>query len=545
MPSQTCLALIPQVEFVELAARKLARNSMGGAAATRRAHVMLCVACALRSAGALQGAGVLSAPRPLLARSARPQAVLEHLHMLPDAAALLEHAPSLLEHGPSLTVAAHTASGEVAQILKDGSIVIVPQGQVGLLQGAEKLETEVSALNDIGRDLVVFLAASVFVTPVSQLLGITPVLGFLLTGALIGPYGLDIFSNSEADVELGDFGIVFLLFAEGLNLSGEKIRSLAAYFPLGGLQLLLSILAIQCLFVLGGPYLFGDGVWGSDGGLLGLMRLDDSLLVPITQSPVEAFVLGAAGALSSSAFVLPALKAKGWEGRPDGTAALSVLLLQDLAVAPLLVVLPLLAGQGGPQPLWVVGAKATLGFGGVIAVGRLVLRKVFELVAQTKSSNTFVALTLLVALASGIAAEELGLSSSTGAFAAGVLLAGTNYRAQTQADIKPFEGILLGIFFMTAGASLDPGLCINEWPTILTGVAGLILIKAAAVFVGAAGSSLSLAESARVAILIAGGGESNCPMPIAQCPNAQCPVPNAPTPQRPNAPMLQCSNAPP
>ena len=334
---------------------------MSGAARTRRAHAVLCVACALRSAGALQGAGVLSAPRPLLARSARPQAVLEHLHMLPDAAALLEHAPSLLEHGPSLTVAAHTASGEVAQILKDGSIVIVPQGQVGLLQGAEKLETEVSALNDIGRDLVVFLAASVFVTPVSQLLGITPVLGFLLTGALIGPYGLDIFSNSEADVELGDFGIVFLLFAEGLNLSGEKIRSLAAYFPLGGLQLLLSILAIQCLFVLGGPYLFGDGVWGSDGGLLGLMRLDDSLLVPITQSPVEAFVLGAAGALSSSAFVLPALKAKGWEGRPDGTAALSVLLLQDLAVAPLLVVLPLLAGQGGPQPLWVVGAKATLG----------------------------------------------------------------------------------------------------------------------------------------------------------------------------------------
>ena len=102
---------------------------------------------------------------------------------------------------------------------------------------------------------------------------------------------------------------------------------------------------------------------------------------------------------------------------------------------------------------------------------------------------------------------------------------------------------------MTAGASLDPGLCINEWPTILTGVAGLTLIKAAAVFVGAAGSSLSLAESARVAILIAGGGESNCPMPIAQCPNAQCPnthcpLPNAPTPnaqcpmpQRPNAPM--------
>ena len=417
-----------------------------------------------------------------------------------------------------------------------------------MLQGAERLETEVSALNDIGRDLVVFLAASVFVTPVSQLLGITPVLGFLLTGALIGPYGLDIFSNTEADVELGDFGIVFLLFAEGLNLSGEKIRSLAAYFPLGGLQLLLSIVAIQCLFVFGGPYLFGSTSWGSDGGLLGLMRLDDSLLVPITQNPVEAFVLGAAGALSSSAFVLPALKAKGWEGRPDGTAALSVLLLQDLAVAPLLVVLPLLAGQGGNEPLWVVAAKATLGFGGVIAIGRLVLRKVFQLVAETKSTNTFVALTLFVALGMGIAAEELGLSSSTGAFAAGVLLAGTNYRAQIQADIKPFEGILLGIFFMTAGASLDPGLCVEEWPTVLTGVVGLILIKAAAVFVGAAGSSLSLADSARVSLLIAGGGESNAQLPTVQCPIAHCPMPHAQCPM-PDArcpmPNAQCPNAPP
>ena len=237
------------------------------------------------------------------------------------------------------------------------------------------------------------------------------------------------------------------------------------------------------------------------------MRLDDSLLVPITQSPVEAFVLGAAGALSSSAFVLPALKSKGWEARADGTAALAVLLLQDLAVAPLLVVLPLLAGQSGSSPLWVVAAKATLGFGGVIVIGRLVLAKAFELVAAARSTNTFVALTLLVALGMGIAAEELGLSASTGAFAAGVLLAGTNYRAQIQADIRPFEGILLGIFFMTAGASLDPGLCIQEWPTVLSGVVGLILLKAAAIFVGAAGSSLSLADSGRVALLLAGGGE--------------------------------------
>ena len=168
----------------------------------------------------------------------------------------------------------------------------------------------------------------------------------------------------------------------------------------------------------------------------------DVYVYQIFSDPVEAFCIAAAGALSSSAFVLPVLKAKDWEDRPEGIAALSVLLLQDLAVAPLLVLLPLVAGSG-PQSggeLCILALKATVGFGAVLAAGSVLLRYVFDVVAAARSTETFVAAALLVALGMGQAADALGLSATTGAFAAGVLLAGNRYRAQIKADVRPFEG---------------------------------------------------------------------------------------------------------
>ena len=212
---------------------------------------------------------------------------------------------------------------------------------------------------------------------------------------------------------------------------------------------------------------------------------------------------------------LPILKEKGWEKGPDGIAALSILLLQDLAVAPLLVILPLLAdldkGGGGSMDansLTLLVAKATVGFGGVLAVASQVLRRIFQVVASYGSSQTFVAASLLVACGMGIVAEDLGLSATTGAFAAGVLLAESGYRAQIEADIKPFEGILLGVFFVTAGASLDPATVMTEWPTLLVGIAAFLAIKFSVIFAaGEFGLGLSRADSARVGILLAGGGE--------------------------------------
>ena len=230
----------------------------------------------------------------------------------------------------------------------------------------------------------------------------------------------------------------------------------------------------------------------------------------ILTTPALAFCLAGAGALSSSAFVLPELKAKGWTERAEGVAALTVLLLQDIAVAPLLVILPLLAGSGPSSgaDLGILVAKGTFGFGLVLAAGSVVLRQIFAIVAATQKSETFVAAALLVAIGMGVAAEEVGLSTTTGAFAAGVLLAGSQYRQQIEADIKPFEGILLGIFFMTAGANLDPALCIQEWPTLLSGIIAFLGAKVGILFAaGAFAFGLTRAEAIRIAVLLAGGGE--------------------------------------
>jgi Kef-type K+ transport system membrane component KefB/Trk K+ transport system NAD-binding subunit len=382
------------------------------------------------------------------------------------------------------------------------SIASTEQSVLGGSPGLSIGSTEESVLGGLGKDIFTFLVASVAVVPLSKALKFSPVLGFLAIGCAIGPFGLKLFSVTEADQQLGDFGILFLLFNEGLSLSPERIKDLSKFTGLGVYQLLISI----ALF-------FGGTVWGGPLVLryaseLGI-PLDDALLGPILSSPVQAFCIASAGALSSSAFVLPVLKAKKWENRPEGIAGLSILLLQDLAVAPLLVILPLLAGSG-PQTsndLLLLVAKGTLGFGAVLIAGSYLLRFVFDVVAAARSTETFVAAALLVAVGMGQAADMLGLSASTGAFAAGVLLAGNRYRAQIQADIKPFEGILLGIFFMTAGAELDPYVVLNEWPTLFAGIAAFIVTKAAIIFTSGPSLGLTMGQAARVAVTLAGGGE--------------------------------------
>jgi Kef-type K+ transport system membrane component KefB len=298
-------------------------------------------------------------------------------------------------------------------------------------------EMEEIALNDVGHDLIIFLTISVIVAPLSTALGISPVLLYLLFGLVCGPHGLQLLrGNEEVGFELGDFGILFLLFVEGLNLSPERLRELGSFFSLGATQLLFSVGVIFFGLFLGGPLLF-QVVSNPNVPI-------DPLIVQLLEQPVVAFAIAAAGALSSSAFVLPILKEKGWEDRPDGVAALTILLLQDLAVAPLLVILPLVADlegvgvtagdSGGADPiqLGMLAFKATVGFGAVLALASVALRKVFQIVASSRSSQSFVAASLLVAVGMGVISDALGLSSTTGAFAAGVLLAESGYRAQIE-----------------------------------------------------------------------------------------------------------------
>lgn len=356
-------------------------------------------------------------------------------------------------------------------------------------------------LESIGKDLLVFLSASVIVTPICVSLGVTPILGYLLAGALLGSHGLDVFSNSKADVELGDFGILFLLFSEGLEVSTSKFRKLTQYLPLGVAQISLTAGVLTGGILIGAPILEK------------FVPLDEGLIN--VSSPIEALVLALAGTLSTSAFVFPVLKDQGWEEEDSGQAATSILLLQDLLVAPLLVVLPYLVGTGNTDynAIGFLTAKATLGFGFVVFAGSRVLRKMFELVARARSTETFVATCLLVSVGMGVIAKSLGLTDTVGAFAAGVLLANTNYRAQIQADILPFKGILLGIFFMDAGTSFNSDLVIAELPTILTGVFSLVLLKASTMLVATRvpmwmePNRLTPEEGIKVALLLAGGGE--------------------------------------
>ena len=265
-------------------------------------------------------------------------------------------------------------------------------------------------LESLGYDLLVFLAASVFVRPICNALGITPILGYLIIGAILGPHGLDVFSNSKADVELGDFGILFLLFSEGLDVSTQRLQKLTNFLPLGLAQISLCTGMISAAFVLGIPHLLGQ-----------YLPITPSLLS--ISKPAEVLVLAFAGALSTSAFVFPVLKERGWEEEESGEAATSILLLQDLLVAPVLVLLPFLVGENQTDyaAIGFLTAKATLGFGAIMYAASFLLRRLFLLVAQTQSTETFVALCLLVAAGMGSIAKFFGLTDTAGAFAAGVV----------------------------------------------------------------------------------------------------------------------------
>jgi Kef-type K+ transport system membrane component KefB len=298
----------------------------------------------------------------------------------------------------------------------------------GMAGGEIPEEATRMVLGSLGEDILVFLTASVLVTTICNAIGVTPILGYLIIGAILGSNGLNIFANQQAGVELGDFGILFLLFSEGLDVTSARLQKLANYLPLGAAQISLTTGVLTALLLFLGH---------ASPSEIGFLNIND---------PILAAVLAITCTLSTSAFIFPVLKEKGWEDERSGEAATTILLLQDLLVAPLLVLLPYLVGTG-PTDYTAIGfltAKATLGFGSVIVAGSFLLRGLFRLVSQTRSSEIFVALCLLVAAGMGEIAKSLGLTDTAGAFAAGVLLANTNYRSQIQADILPFKGILLG-----------------------------------------------------------------------------------------------------
>jgi CPA2 family monovalent cation:H+ antiporter-2 len=329
-------------------------------------------------------------------------------------------------------------------------------------------------------DLLVFLLAPVVVVPLFRWLRCSPILGYLVAGILIGPHALGLIEESALTHTLAELGVAFLLFAIGLELSLERLRVMRRLvFGLGTLQVALSSAAIGIIARLAGADL------------------------------AAAIVIGGALALSSTAFVLQLLVERGEQVARFGRTAFAILLFQDLAVVPLLAVVPVLALD---QPslagaLGLSALKAAIALGLIIAVGRLILRPVFRIVAGTRSPELFVSATLLVILGTGWLTTQAGLSLPLGAFLAGLLLSETEYRHQVEADIRAFRGLLLGLFFITVGLSMDLHVVAERWSLGLLLLASLLLGKATIIAGLCAAFRLPLADALRIGLLLAQGGE--------------------------------------
>lgn len=343
------------------------------------------------------------------------------------------------------------------------------------------------------KELLLFLLTAGVVVPLFSRLRISPIFGFLAAGVMLGPFGLGALAKdlpwlsfvSITDVgqitDLAEFGVAFLLFMIGLELSWDRlIRTRKLVFGLGTLQVLVSTLVLAVIaFLLG-------------------------------QTPSSALVLGSALALSSTALVLPSLAERRRLNTTAGRASFAVLLFQDLAVAPLLFMVTVLGareGAGLGAGLLYALAAAVLTLVALVGIGRIVLRPLFQMVAATKSNELFVAVCLLVVIGASLITALSGQSMALGAFVAGLLLAETEYRRQIEVTIQPFQGLLLGLFFVSVGARLDLSEIIaNPIPTIGV-VFGIIAIKAAILFPLAILMGLSKRTAGELAIVLGPGGE--------------------------------------
>ncbi|XP_071697736.1 K(+) efflux antiporter 2, chloroplastic-like [Rutidosis leptorrhynchoides] len=338
-------------------------------------------------------------------------------------------------------------------------------------------------------DILWLLLGSVIFVPIFQKLpGGSPVLGYLTAGILIGPYGLSIIRNVHATKAIAEFGVVFLLFNIGLELSVERLSSMKKYvFGLGSAQVLVTatVVGVIAHFVCG-------------------------------QLGPAAIVIGNGLALSSTAVVLQVLQERGESTSRHGRATFSVLLFQDLAVVVLLILIPLISpnsSKGGigffaiAEALGLAAVKAIVAISAIIAGGRLLLRPIYKQIAEMQNAEIFSANTLLVILGTSLLTARAGLSMALGAFLAGLLLAETEFSLQVESDIAPYRGLLLGLFFMTVGMSIDPKLLVSNFPVIM-GSLGLLIVGKT-IMVAAVGRlfGVSLISAIRVGLLLAPGGE--------------------------------------
>jgi CPA2 family monovalent cation:H+ antiporter-2 len=329
--------------------------------------------------------------------------------------------------------------------------------------------------------ILLLLAVAVLTVTLFRRLHLPPILGYLIVGILVGPFGTGLVASTEDTRFLAEFGVVFLLFTIGLEFSlPQMVAMKGSVFGLGGSQVVITgtVLALLAWF-------------------LGL-------------SPQSGLIIGAILALSSTAIVIKQLTEQVELNSEHGRMGVSILLFQDLAVIPLLVVIPLLAGDNGAglaMPLIMALLKATLVFVGIMAIGHWLLRPLFHEIARARSAELFTLAVLLVSLTAAWLTHEAGLSLALGAFLAGMMLGETEYRHQIEADIRPFQDVFLGLFFVTVGMRVDllSLLPILHWVLLLS--LGLILFKGGVIFLLVNISGRGTATAFRSGLLLAQGGE--------------------------------------
>jgi monovalent cation:proton antiporter-2 (CPA2) family protein len=330
-------------------------------------------------------------------------------------------------------------------------------------------------------DILILLTGAVIAVPLFQRLGLGVVLGFLVAGATIGPWGFGFISAVDEIRHLAEFGVVFLLFVIGIELKPSRLWVMRrSVFGLGTAQVLITG-AIITLVVLG----------------LGI-------------SMRSALVVGFGLALSSTAFGLQMLGEKGEFGTAHGRSAFAIPLLQDLAIVPLMALLPLLAQQelSITQDVELAALESVGIIVGVFVLGRIFLRPVLRFVARSRRNpEIFTATGILLVLGAAWLTDWAGLSMALGAFLGGLLLADSRYRHQIMADIQPFRGLLLGLFFMSIGMTINFGLLGQLGFQVVGLVGGLLLLKATVLWVLCRITGSTQAESMRVALLLAQGGE--------------------------------------
>jgi glutathione-regulated potassium-efflux system ancillary protein KefC/glutathione-regulated potassium-efflux system protein KefB len=326
--------------------------------------------------------------------------------------------------------------------------------------------------------IAIFLAATVVAVPLFRRFKLSAVLGYLAAGIVVGPWGLGLFQDVESILHFAEFGVVLLLFVIGLELQPSRLWVMRhAVFGAGLAQVAITTAALAAAaLALGRPW-------------------------------PAAIIIGSALSLSSTALILQVLAERGELTTRHGRSAFAILLFQDLAIMPALVILPMLGGTKTTAPGWEGIALPLAAAAIVVVAGRYALRPALRIIAGTRVQEAFTAAALLVVVGTALLFESVGLSMALGAFIAGVLLADSEYRHELEADIEPFKGLLLGLFFIAVGMTANLGVLI-EAPLAVAGLTlAYLLVKTVAIAVAARLTGHDAPTAWRLAVSLAGGGE--------------------------------------